>query len=157
LAGRLGRAEPADGRWQSASVRCGERSDSRVIPKEKTKMAHVLDGLWRSIAFNGDEPKNDGSFSLTVNAGNSLERSQHDGNGVSGDVTNGGLHLHIVEVNEGRRREYIGDLVLQFPAQGGKKVHVIVGTRTLFSTKVDPRDKSKLTQEEGTWVATKQG
>lgn len=125
-------------------------------------MAHVFDGTWGSIAFKqGDIPVDDGSFSLAENAtGGKLEKSKHEANDVSGDITdNGGKpHIHIVDDKASTPAIYEGDILLQVSLPKQKTLSIIVGTRKTITVPVRPHNKlADAFQEEGTWVATKQG
>lgn len=129
-------------------------------------MAHPLDGDWDSIVFDSNStPQPDGKFSLLV-AGTILDpnKSNHGANSVSGDITQvqvgGNKHhrIHIVDDKAKPRADYFGVLLFDISKADGTTFHIIVGTQELTTGPLK-KGRKHLTsgQEEGTWVATKQG
>jgi hypothetical protein len=85
-------------------------------------MAHILDGDWRSTIFNRrGEPLPDDRFHLVIDetTGEIKSGSTHEGHPVTGGVTPGGEHHHIIEVTNHRNHLYKGILIVNVHAPGG--------------------------------------
>lgn len=127
-------------------------------------MAHELDGDWTSFVVNDDEGVIPESFiTLKSKANGDLdtgsERKDNAGNKhtLTGKISPGAGKHNIAFADD--TASYDGAKLLDIDLGGGKKITLIGGVKILNHPLKLAKIRGRRVdgQEEGTWVATKQG